>query len=81
MQYEELIGFLTDNQFAVVKAIAKEGTVESPQSNSFIKRNNLPSASSIKTALSVLLDKDIVSHSPSGYSVYDRFFEMWLKRL
>ncbi len=81
MQYEELIGFLTENQFAVVKAIAKEKLVASPQSSDFIKRYELPGASSIKTAIDGLLDKDLVYRSPSGYFVYDRFFELWLQRL
>ncbi len=81
MQYEELIGFMTDNQLAVVKSIAKEETVASPQSADFIKRNELPGPSSVKTALCGLLDKDIVYKSPKGYLVYDRFFEIWLKRL
>ena len=81
MQYEELIGFLTDNQLAVVKAIAKEGLVESPQGADFIKQNDLPSSSSVKTALDVLADKDIVYRTPAGYIVYDHFFAIWLKRL
>ena len=81
MQYEELIGFLTDNQLAVVKAIAKEGLVASPQSGDFIKRYDLPSASSVKAALDGLLDKDIVCRKSSGYFVYDRFFELWLQRI
>lgn len=81
MQYEELIGFLTDNQLAVVKAIAKEGLTASPQGSDFIKRYELPGASSVKTALDGLLDKDLVYRSPSGFFVYDRFFELWLQRL
>jgi AAA+ ATPase superfamily predicted ATPase len=81
MQYEELIGFLTDNQLAVVKSIAKEGLVESPQGTDFIKQYNLPSSSSVKTALDVLTDKDIVYRTPAGYIVYDHFFALWLKRL
>ena len=81
MQYEELIGFLTVNQLAVVKAIAKEGLVESPLGTDFIKQYDLPSSSSIKTALDVLTDKDIVYRTPAGYIVYDHFFALWLKRL
>lgn len=81
MQYEELIGFLTDNQLSVIRAIAKEGLVESPQSTNFIKRYDLPSTSSIKTALDVLSDKDIVYRTPKGYIIYDHFFAIWLKRL
>lgn len=81
MQYEELIGFLTDNQLSVVRAIAKEGVAISPQSSDFIKKYDLPGASSIKSALDVLIDKDIVYRNREGYIVYDRFLELWMKRL
>ena len=47
----------------------------------FIKRFDLPSASSIKSALKVLVDKDLVYQSAKGYIVYDRFLGLWLKRL
>ena len=81
MQYEELIGFLTDNQLSVVKVIAKEGLVASPQSSEFIRKYDLPGASSVKSALDGLTDKDIVYRKVEGFIVYDRFFELWLKRL
>ena len=81
MQYETLIGFLTDNQLSLLKAIAKRDCVESPQANDFIKQYDLPSASSVKTALTTLLDKDIVYRDAKGYWVYDRFFDLWLKQL
>ena len=81
MQYEELIGFLTDNQLSVVKAIAKEGVAARPQGSDFIKQYDLPSSSSVKTALDVLTDKDIVCRTPAGYIVYDHFFALWLRRL
>lgn len=81
MQYEELSSFLTDNQLSLLKAIAKEGCVESPQSNSFITGYNLPSTSSVKTALDLLLDKDLVQRTERGYMVSNFFFETWLKRL
>ena len=81
MQYEELMNILTENQQALMKAIAKEGCVISPQGDEFIKRYNLPGASSVKTALDVLLDKDLVFRTETGYIVYDHFFAVWLKRL
>ncbi len=81
MQYEVFVGFLTDNQLSVLKALAKEGRVASPQSNDFIKQYDLPGASSVKAAMKVLLDKDLVYHDPTGYWVYDRFFDLWLKGL
>ena len=71
---------LTDNQQALMKAIAKDGCVASPQSDEFIKRYNLPSASSVKTALDVLIDKDLVYRTPKGYIVYDHFLAIWLTR-
>ena len=81
VQYEELATFLTDNQFSLLKAIAKENCVESPMGNEFIRKYDLPSSSSVKTALDVLTDKDLVSRTPKGYAVYDHFLELWLKRL
>jgi len=81
MQYEELIGFLTDNQLAVVRAIAKEEVVASPQGSKFIKRYDLSGSSSVKTALDALTDKDIVYRTSTGYIIYDRFFDLWLKRM
>ena len=81
VQYEELATFLTDNQFSLLKAIAKENCVESPMGNEFIRKYDLPSSSSVKTALDVLTDKDLVSRTTKGYAVYDHFLELWLKRL
>lgn len=81
IQYEALVGFLTDNQLSLLKAIAKRDRVVSPQSNDFIKQFDLPSASSVKTALTVLLDKDLVYRDTTGYWIYDRFFDLWLKQL
>lgn len=80
-QYENLMAFLTNNQINLLRAIAKEGKVEQTQSNDFIKRNNLPSPSSVKTALDVLLDKELVYAQPDGYIVYDRFLNLWLQRM
>lgn len=81
MQYEGLITFLTGNQLSLLKAIAKANIVSSPQSTEFIKQYDLPSTSSIKTALDVLLDKELIYQQESGYVVYDRFLALWLKRL
>ena len=79
--YQMLISFLTDNQFSLIKAIAHADVVEQPLGNEFIKRYELPSASSVKSALTVLVDKDLVYQTSEGYIVYDRFFGLWLKRI
>jgi len=81
MQYEGLLLFLTDNQLSLLKAIAKTDCVKSPQAGEFIRQYELPSASSVKTALTVLVDKDLVYHNADGYTIYDHFFALWLKQL
>lgn len=80
-QYENLTLFLTDNQFAVLKAIAKEGTAKEPTGKEFLKKYSLSSASSVKTVLQTLTDKELVYRMNDGYIVYDRFLGLWLNRL
>ena len=79
-QYEMVMTFLTDNQRSLLKAIAKDNCVAQLQANDFIRKHELPSASSIKKALTVLMDKDLVYQTTKGYIVYDRFLNLWLKR-
>lgn len=79
-QYEMLMTFLTSNQVNLLKAIAKEGKVKQPQSNEFVKRNDLPGPSSVKAALDVLVDKELVYTQPDGYIIYDRLLNLWLQR-
>ena len=79
--YQMLTSFLTDNQLSLMKAIAHAEIVNQPLGNDFLKRFDLPSASSVKSALSVLVDKDLVYQTPKGYIIYDRFLGLWLKRI
>lgn len=80
-QFESLSQFFTSNQFSLLKAIAKEGIVAQPTAGRFIKSHNLSGASSTKAALNVLEDKELVYRKPEGYIIYDRFMDLWLKRL
>lgn len=79
-QYEMVMTFLTNNQRNLLIAIAKDSYVAQLQANEFIRKHELPSASSIKKALTVLKDKDLVYQTEKGYMIYDRFFDLWLKR-
>jgi hypothetical protein len=72
---------LTDNQLSLLKAIAESEIVSQPLSNEFVQRFELPGASSVKSALTVLIDKDMVYQAPGGFIVYDRFLGLWLKRI
>ena len=80
-QFESLVQFFTENQFTLLKAIAKEGIVAQPTSGKFIKEHNLSGASSAKAALKVLEEKELVYRTDKGYVIYDRFMDLWLKRL
>lgn len=80
-QFESLSQFFTNNQFSLLKAIAKEGIVAQPTAGRFIKSHNLSGASSTKAALKVLENKELVYRKPEGYIIYDRFMDLWLKRL
>lgn len=80
-QYESLTQFLTENQFSLLKAIAAEGIVAQPTAGRFIKAHRLSGASSVKAALKVLEEKEQVYRTPDGYIIYDRFMDLWLKRL
>ncbi len=80
-QFESMVQFFTENQFTLLKAIAKEGIVAQPTSGKFIKEHNLSGASSAKAALKVLEEKELVYRTTEGYIIYDRFMDLWLKRL
>lgn len=80
-QYDTLMMFLTDNQLSLLMAIAREGIVNQPQSKEFVRKYDLPTLSSIKKALEVLKEKELIYQTPEGYIVYDRFMGLWLSRI
>ena len=80
-QFENLVQFFTENQFSLLKAIAKDSIVAQPTSGKFIKEHKLNGASSVKAALKVLEDKELVYRTNEGYIIYDRFMDLWLKRI
>ena len=80
-QYEMLMTFLSNNQRLLIKAIAKENMVKQLQATDFIRKYELPNSSSIKKAVDALMAKDLIYYTQNGYIIYDRFFDLWLKRL
>ena len=80
MAYQNYCAWLTENQQMLLLAIASESLVSSPLSQQFISTHHLPATSSVKTALKALVDKQLVSKTPKGYLVSDRFFAKWLMR-
>ena len=78
--YSSLLYQLPPKQKEVLIAICKEGRIKEVTSSRFLHTYKL-TASSVQGALKGLLEKDFVTAELGVYSVYDRFFELWLKRL
>ncbi len=74
--YRELV---TELQFNILKAVAKEETVEKPFSISFIKKYKLGSSSSVKSGIDNLVNKGILIYN-KGLRVSDWYFSLWLKK-
>ena len=72
---------LSERQKELLYAIATEGDAKEITSMSFISRYALPSASSVQSNAKQLLEKDIITRSDRTYSVNDRFFAFWLRRM
>lgn len=64
----------------VFLAIAAEKNAREITSGAFIRRHALVSPSSVSSAAKALLDKDFITNDLEEYSVYDKFFLLWLDK-
>lgn len=71
---------LTNLQFRFLEAVAKEGGVLKPTSKDFIGKYRLGTPSSVKTALTALIQKEMIFQDVNKIKVYDVFFAKWLER-
>ncbi|OJX87775.1 MAG: ATPase [Paludibacter sp. 47-17] len=70
---------ISKGQLRLLKAIATEKKVSLPYEGTFMRKYNLTAPSSVKLALSSLIDKTFILKGEDGaYYVYDRFFSLWL---
>lgn len=81
MLYRSQLASLTERQKEMLYAIAMEGEASEINSMGFINKYSLPSASSVQSNARILLDKDIITRSDNIYTVYDRFFALWLRKM
>jgi len=77
--YESLFYQMPAKQRSVFLAIASEGSASEVMGSAFVKRHSLVSASSTSSGLKGLLEKDFITNEAGVYSVYDKFFVLWLK--
>ncbi len=78
--YGHLLSAYTNNNVALLKAVAREGVVSEINSGKFISKHNLKASSSVNTSLAKLLNDELIYKTESGYIVYDRFMAIWLKQ-
>ena len=75
---KDLLSNIPPKQKAVLQAIAKEGAAQNITSVKFIKKYNLSSASSVQSAVKLLLKNDLITQRDGVYRVYDFFLSEWL---
>ena len=77
--FSEILNLLPERQKEVLYAVAKEGKAQNITSGDFVKKHSLHSTASTQTAARQLLEKEIFTRNENIYSVYDRFFGLWLQ--
>lgn len=77
--YQETMFRLPEKQKELLIAIAKAGKAAGIKSAEFIKKYSLSSASSVQAAQRVLLEKDYITSDNGVFTVYDKFFGLWIR--
>lgn len=78
--FQTFMRLITPAQARLLKAVAKEGTVQQALGSSFISKYQLGATSTIRSAIQSLVEKELVLDCQGAYQVYDRFFSLWLNR-
>jgi AAA+ ATPase superfamily predicted ATPase len=77
--YLNLHNLLTKVQYGLLEAIAKNNGIDKPMSKEFINTYSLGTPSTVKTALDILISKEIVYKEISTYHIYDVFLLKWIQ--
>ena len=77
---QQLLEVLPDGARRLLRGVARDRIVREPQSGDFIARHSLRAASSVRTSLQMLLDKQLIYRDERGYMVYDRLLGEYLAR-
>ena len=67
--------------FIYLEYIAAEGQVKNISGGKFVHKYRLPSTSSVVSAVKGLLEKDFITQNDNVYSIYDRFFQLWIEKM
>lgn len=76
----ELLQFVSEQQKAVLYAIAKDGPVKAITSGAFTARHKLKSPSATQSATKALLRADLITRKDGLYSISDPLMDLWLHK-
>jgi len=77
--FQTFLRLVTPVQTRVLYAIAAEGTIREIQGKNFLTKHGLGVASTVKTAVKSLVEKEMLMDNCGEYQIYDRFFNLWLR--
>ncbi|MDE6522108.1 MAG: ATP-binding protein [Muribaculaceae bacterium] len=81
VMYREILSNISVNQKALLLAIAKDKIAISPLSGTFIKRHSLPSASSVQSALGILLRNGLIAKEEDSYRINDPLLRIFINNI
>lgn len=81
VMYREILSNVSVSQKALLLAVAKDRTVTNPTSGAFIKRHALPSASSVQSALGILLKNGLIVKEDCCYRLNDPLLRIFINGL
>ena len=76
--FQTFLRLVTPIQAKVLHAVATEGTIKEIQGKAFLTKYQLGAASTVKTAVKSLVEKELLLDNNREYQIYDRFFGLWL---
>ena len=76
--FQTFLRLVTPIQTKVLHAVAAEGTIKEIQGKAFLTKYQLGAASTAKTAVKSLVEKELLLDNNGEYQIYDRFFGQWL---
>ena len=78
--FQTFMRLVTPVQAKLLRAVARERSVQQALSQSFISKYHLGATSTVRSAIKTLVEKELVLDTQGAYQVYDRFFALWLQR-
>lgn len=81
LTFHDLFAVQNDVAKLLLKAVAKERTVQEITAGGFLSRHGIAAPSSVRAALPALLENDLLYRTTKGYIVYDYLFAEYLRNL